>query len=117
MSGPRRRRTCRPSTLGVRKEASDNLFKMFDAGVKPGMSQYQQLKLAPMLLEDAAGHNPNAGEEVLLRRTRHGGVLIQSAVPVKALSRRCRVFRTSATSQRAHQHGYEHAGQRGRLRH
>lgn len=35
--------------------APDNLYRMFDAGIKPGMSQYQQLKLAPMLLEDASG--------------------------------------------------------------
>jgi DNA-directed RNA polymerase subunit beta' len=33
----------------------DNLFRMHDAGIKPKWSQYQQLKLAPMLLEDAAG--------------------------------------------------------------
>ena len=37
------------------KRNPDNLFKMYDAGIKPGMSQYQQLKLAPMLLEDASG--------------------------------------------------------------
>jgi DNA-directed RNA polymerase subunit beta' len=37
------------------KKKPDNLFKMYDAGIKPGMSQYQQLKLAPMLLEDASG--------------------------------------------------------------
>lgn len=33
----------------------DNLFRMLDAGIKPSWSQYQQLKLAPMLLEDASG--------------------------------------------------------------
>lgn len=33
----------------------DNLFKMLAAGVKPKIEQYQQIKLAPMLLEDAAG--------------------------------------------------------------
>jgi DNA-directed RNA polymerase subunit beta' len=34
---------------------SDNLFKMLDAGVKPSWKQYQQMRLAPMLLEDARG--------------------------------------------------------------
>ena len=33
----------------------DNLFKMLDAGIKPKWDQYQQMKLAPMLLEDAKG--------------------------------------------------------------
>jgi DNA-directed RNA polymerase subunit beta' len=33
----------------------DNLFKMLDAGIKPKWNQYQQMKLAPMLMEDAQG--------------------------------------------------------------
>lgn len=33
----------------------DNLYKMLAAGVKPSSTQYQQLKLAPMLLEDTSG--------------------------------------------------------------
>ena len=33
----------------------DNLFKMLDAGIKPKWDQYQQIRLAPMLLEDARG--------------------------------------------------------------
>ena len=37
------------------KEKPDNLFMMLAAGVKPKPDQYQQLKLAPMLLEDASG--------------------------------------------------------------
>lgn len=37
------------------KDHPDNLAKMLNAGVKPKWSQYQQLKLAPMLLEDASG--------------------------------------------------------------
>lgn len=34
----------------------NNLYRMLDAGVKPSWGQYQQLKLAPMLVEDAAGN-------------------------------------------------------------
>ncbi len=37
------------------KKNPDNLHKMLAAGVKPKPAQYQQIKLAPMLLEDAAG--------------------------------------------------------------
>lgn len=33
----------------------DNLYQMLKAGVKPDIRQYQQMKLAPMLLQDAAG--------------------------------------------------------------
>lgn len=33
----------------------DNLFQMLQAGVKPKPDQYQQVKLAPMLVEDASG--------------------------------------------------------------
>lgn len=32
-----------------------NLFTMYKAGVKPGWSQYKQMVLAPMLLQDSAG--------------------------------------------------------------
>lgn len=32
----------------------DNLFTMYQAGVKPGWDQYKQMKLAPMLLRDSA---------------------------------------------------------------
>lgn len=33
----------------------DNLYDMLRAGVKPGIEQYQQLKLGPMILQDATG--------------------------------------------------------------
>ena len=31
-----------------------NLFKMYQAGVKPGWEQYKQMVLAPMLFKDSA---------------------------------------------------------------
>lgn len=34
---------------------NDNLFQMLQAGVKPKPDQYQQIKLAPMLLQDSSG--------------------------------------------------------------
>jgi len=37
------------------KKAPNNLYQMLDAGIKPKWEQYQQLRLAPMLLEDASG--------------------------------------------------------------
>ncbi len=41
--------------MSTAKHDPDNLFKMLDAGIKPKWDQYQQLKIAPMLLEDASG--------------------------------------------------------------
>src|SRR5690606_28172704 len=37
------------------KNNPDNLFIMRQAGVKPSSAQYQQMKLAPMLLQDSSG--------------------------------------------------------------
>lgn len=37
------------------KENPDNLFLMLQAGVKPGWSQYKQMKLAPLLFQDSMG--------------------------------------------------------------
>lgn len=37
------------------EKKEDNLVQMLKAGVKPKPSQYQQLKLAPMLMQDSAG--------------------------------------------------------------
>lgn len=38
-----------------KEKDQNNLFQMLKAGVKPGIEQYQQLTLAPMLLQDATG--------------------------------------------------------------
>ncbi len=38
------------------EQKQDNLYQMFKAGVKPGIEQYQQLKIGPMLLQDSLGN-------------------------------------------------------------
>jgi DNA-directed RNA polymerase subunit beta' len=35
----------------------DNLFMMYQAGVKPGWEQYKQMKLAPMIMQDSANRD------------------------------------------------------------
>lgn len=36
------------------KKNPDNLFQMYQAGVKPGWEQYKQMKIAPMLMKDSS---------------------------------------------------------------